>query len=86
MHNLIRGLAPYPAAFCMLDGKTLKIYRSKKENAVHNLTAGSVETDRKNFLKFACNNGFIHALDVQSEGKKRMTIEDFLRGYRGNFK
>ena len=41
---------------------------------------GSFETDGKTFLKFACSNGYIHLLDVQLEGKKRMPIADFLRG------
>lgn len=84
VHNLIRGLSPYPAAFTYLNGKTLKIYRSKKEKLGPPMEPGKAETDKKTFLKFACADGYIHVLDVQLEGKKRMTVEEFLRGYRFN--
>jgi methionyl-tRNA formyltransferase len=82
LHNLIRGLSPFPGALTMLDGKIVKVYRSKKEMVVHTNVPGKVFTDGKTFLKFACTNGYIHILDMQLEGKKRMLIEDFLRGYR----
>ncbi len=82
IYNLIRGLSPYPAAFTFLDDKILKIFRSKKEITLHNVEEGAIKTDGKTFLKYACKNGFIHLLDIQLEGKKRMLITDFLRGYR----
>ncbi len=84
VNNLIRGLSPYPGAFCPLNNKTLKIYQCKKEIIQHNLTIGTYQSDGKTFLKFACSNGFIYVLDIQLEGKKRMLIEDFLRGYKLN--
>lgn len=83
IHNLIRGLSPYPAAFTLLQDKICKIYRSEKEYAAHTLPAGSLQTDHKTYLKFACTGGFIHVLELQLEGKKRMEIADFLRGFRG---
>ncbi|MDQ3276685.1 MAG: methionyl-tRNA formyltransferase [Bacteroidota bacterium] len=82
VHNLIRGLSPYPGAFCLFGGKTLKIYRSRKEEKEPSIAAGEWETDRKGYLRFACADGYIYALEIQLEGKKRMAIEDFLRGYR----
>ncbi len=82
IHNLIRGLSPYPAAFTELGDKTLKIFRSEKEHAPPTSRPGRWETDRKTWLKFACSDGYIHVKDLQLEGKKRMSIEDFLRGYR----
>jgi len=82
IHNLIRGLSPYPAAFTELGDKTLKVFRSEKEHAPPTSRPGRWETDRKTYLKFACRDGYIHVKDVQLEGKKRMSIEDFLRGYR----
>jgi len=82
IHNLIRGLSPYPAAFTELGDKTLKVFRSEKEHAPPTSRPGRWETDRKTFLKFACSDGYIHVKDVQLEGKKRMDVEDFLRGYR----
>ena len=82
IHNLIRGLSPFPAAFTFLDEKMLKIFRSEKEKTITNINAGNYETDKKTFLKFACADGFIHLKEIQMEGKKKMLIEDFLRGYR----
>ncbi|MBB1285959.1 methionyl-tRNA formyltransferase [Flavisolibacter sp. BT320] len=82
VHNLIRGLSPFPGAFCSFQGKTLKIYRSRKEKTEPAIATGEWETDRKSVLKFACADGYVHALDLQLEGKKRMSIADFLRGYR----
>ena len=80
IHNLIRGLSPYPGAITRLNDKILKIYTSLKEEINHNEAAGKVLTDNKTYLKFACNGGFIHAIDIQPEGKKRMPVSDFLRG------
>jgi methionyl-tRNA formyltransferase len=82
IHNLIRGLSPFPGAFSFLHDKMLKIYRSKKEFASHQHAAGEVISDGKTFLKFACTDGYIHVLELQLEGKKRMNVEDFLRGYK----
>jgi len=82
IHNLIRGLSPYPAAFTELGDKTLKIFKSEKEHAPPTSRPGKWETDRKSYLKFACKDGYTHVKELQLEGKKRMTVEDFLRGYR----
>jgi len=82
IHNLIRGLSPYPAAFTELGDKTLKIFKSEKEHAPPTSRPGKWETDRKTYLKFACKDGYIHVKELQLEGKKRMAVEDFLRGYR----
>lgn len=82
IHNLIRGLSPFPGAFTQLQGKTLKIYRSKKEYTTPAEQPGSFTTDKKSFVKFAAPDGYIHVLDLQLEGKKRMAIENFLRGFR----
>jgi len=82
IHNLVRGLSPFPGALTILDTKILKVYRSKKEIAQHEYAAGKVFSDGKTFLKFSCIDGYIHILDLQLEGKKRMLTEDFLRGHR----
>jgi len=84
VHNLIRGLSPLPGAFTYLNGKTLKIFRSEKEISIPKSSPGQFETDKKTFLRFACANGFIHVKELQLEGKKKIMIEDFLRGYRFN--
>ncbi|MBS1750866.1 MAG: methionyl-tRNA formyltransferase [Bacteroidetes bacterium] len=82
IYNLIRGLSPYPAAFTMLDGKTIKIFNCKKTHQYSTQSAGSHTTDGKTFLRFFASDGYIDITDLQAEGKKRMAIADFLRGYR----
>ena len=82
IYNLIRGLSPYPAAFTTLYGKKLKIFRAEKENRNNSAETGSVETDGKTYLRFACLDGYIRITELQLEGKKKMKVEDFLRGYR----
>lgn len=80
--NLIRGLSPYPGAFTIFNGKTLKIFKAKKEITRTSKPAGEYETDHKSFLKFACHDGYISALELQLEGKKKMSVDEFLRGFR----
>ncbi|MBC7888279.1 MAG: methionyl-tRNA formyltransferase [Ferruginibacter sp.] len=97
VYNLVRGLSPYPAAFTFLEGKKLKVFRVDKVyeeqeadkgnevykvNKVPVVAAGEFETDKKTFLYFACMNGYIYIKELQLEGKKKMMVEDFLRGYR----
>lgn len=82
VHNLIRGLSPYPTAFTILNDKTLKIFKATLEEKEPGIAAGGFLTDGKTYLKFATKDGFIKLLDIQYEGKKRMLIEDFLRGMR----
>ncbi|MEP7238400.1 MAG: methionyl-tRNA formyltransferase [Ferruginibacter sp.] len=82
VYNLIRGLAPYPAAFSFLNDKKLKIFKAEKVNKVPSAQPGNYDTDNKTFLQFACCNGYISLLELQLEGKKKMAIADFLRGYR----
>jgi methionyl-tRNA formyltransferase len=82
IHNLVRGLSPYPGAFSYLQEKMLKIYRSAKEERTPTIAIGDYETDKKTYLKFACPDGYLHVLELQLEGKKKMKVVDFLRGYR----
>lgn len=82
--NLIRGLSPYPAAFTFLNGKKLKIFKSEKEYSPVQDSPGAIITDNKSFLKFTCDNGYISVKELQLEGKKKMNIDDFLRGWRNN--
>ena len=80
--NLIRGLSPHPAAFTIMNEKMLKVFKAKKEMVIPIHTEGEYESDGKTFLKFACTNGYLHLLEVQLEGKKKMNTEEFLRGFR----
>lgn len=84
VYNLIRGLSPIPGAFTELNGKILKIYRSEKEEfnsgKPGNIKPGEIRTDSKTYLKFGCADGFLIVKELQLEGKKKMLVEEFLRG------
>ena len=82
IYNLIRGLSPYPAAYTKLHNKTLKIFAGEKLLVKPDISPGTLKTDEKNFLQFACANGYINVTTLQLEGKKKMEIKEFLRGYR----
>ncbi|MBE7174541.1 MAG: methionyl-tRNA formyltransferase [Williamsia sp.] len=82
VYNLIRGLSPYPAAFTYLNGKLFKIYTAEKIITPPVAAPGAYETDSKTFLRFACQDGYIAVHEIQPEGKKKMEIKDFLRGFR----
>ncbi|MBM3440935.1 MAG: methionyl-tRNA formyltransferase, partial [Bacteroidetes bacterium] len=82
VHNLVRGLSPVPGAFTLLEGKTLKFFKTSKSHEKPRVPIGHFETDGKSFLKFACSDGYISVLELQLEGKKKMEVQEFLRGYR----
>ncbi|MBB5439084.1 methionyl-tRNA formyltransferase [Pedobacter sp. AK017] len=82
IYNLIRGLSPYPTAFTRLNDKALKIFKAELEEKETGLAAGAFLSDGKSYLKFAAKDGFIKLTDLQYEGKKRMTVDEFLRGMR----
>lgn len=82
IRNFIRGLAPYPAAWTTLNGKTLKVFKVLHAEHPTEAVPGSFETDGKTFLRFRCADGWVEVLELQLEGKKRMDIEAFLRGNR----
>lgn len=81
VYNLIRGLSPFPTAFTTLDGKMLKIFRAEKESRSISAPTGKLSLE-KNKLGFGCPDGIIWATEIQMEGKKKMSAEDFLRGYK----
>jgi methionyl-tRNA formyltransferase len=86
IHNLIRGLSPHPCARSVFKNEkrsiTYKIFESQPETSKHLLKPGQVLSDGRDFIKIACNRGFIRILNLQTEGKKRLSTEEFLRGFR----
>lgn len=87
IHNLIRGLSPYPAAWTELyaDGKEpqmIKIYASEvvADNKPH--TVGRISTDNKSYLHVGCADGSISITEIQFAGKRAMKIDEVLRGYK----
>ncbi|HVI47636.1 MAG TPA: methionyl-tRNA formyltransferase [Chitinophaga sp.] len=82
IYNLVRGLSPYPAAWTEFQGKQLKIYKAHKQHTAPSKVPGEFETDQKTFIKIAAPDGYLILDEIQLEGKKKMDIETFLRGYR----
>ncbi len=82
VYNQIRGLSPYPTAFSTLAGKNLKIFKATLVQQQPHVKPGEFVTDHKTFLKFAAADGWLNLEEVQLEGKKKMGIEEFLRGIR----
>jgi len=82
VYNLIRGLSPIPTAYTTLNDKTFKIFKAELHQTHPAIQPGGFLTDNKTYLKFAAKDGFISVTDVQLEGKKRMSIGDFLRGVK----
>lgn len=82
IHNLIRGLAPFPGALTKVDGKIVKLFSTSIVHETPKEPIGSFVTDGKTYIKFACSDGYIQLNDIQWEGKKRMPVADFLRGYK----
>jgi methionyl-tRNA formyltransferase len=82
IYNQIRGLSPYPTAFTVLGDKTLKIFSAEIEPGKPEIPAGTFSTDHKSYLKFAATDGYLSLKEVQLEGKKKMEIDEFLRGVR----
>jgi methionyl-tRNA formyltransferase len=82
VHNFIRGLSPYPGAWTHLDGKLLKILRSEQDTHAPAMPPGSFTSDGKDLLWVGTSDGSIRVLELQMEGKRRMNVAEFLRGYR----
>ncbi|MCS6905207.1 MAG: methionyl-tRNA formyltransferase [Bacteroidia bacterium] len=83
IHNLIRGLAPNPAAWCYLNGKTLKIFSSQVYyNEEENASTGTIKIIHPDTLLIKAADNWLKILEVQLEGKKRMDIRSFLNGFR----
>lgn len=83
VRNHIRGLSPYPAAWTTLLGKNCKVYRASFAEQSDEAEPGSYRTDHKTYLQFRCSDGWLAIDELQLEGKKRMGIEEFLRGMQG---
>ena len=87
VYDFVRGMSPYPAAWCELvvpDGKeiALKVYEVAKELCSHGKEAGTLVTDGKTYIKVAVDGGYISLVEVQLAGKKRMPVADLLRGFQ----
>jgi len=82
IYNLIRGMSPYPAAYTHIQEKMVKVFKANFLAQAHQQQIGTIDTDGKTYLHIASSNGWISLLEVQQESKKRMSIEEFLRGFK----
>ena len=82
INNFIRGLSPYPAAYTFLGTKSIKVYAAHYFIESHTSVPGDFQTDHVSYLRFAAKDGWTYIDELQQEGKKRMNIVDFLRGFR----
>ena len=85
IYNKIRGLNPFPTAWCYLDNKgeehlTVKVYGIEKCIADHNYEKGLILSSKEE-LKVACQGGYIIIKEIQLPGKRKMEIKSLLNGY-----
>jgi methionyl-tRNA formyltransferase len=81
VHNFVRGLSPYPAAWTTLDGKQLKVLRAHYEKADADAQPGTFISDNKSWIKIAAADGWLVVTELQLQGRKRMKTSDFLNGF-----
>ncbi|MCT4140709.1 methionyl-tRNA formyltransferase [Elizabethkingia anophelis] len=85
VYNFIRGMSPYPAAFTTIEiagqPKTLKIFKGKFEKKQHEKSVGQIDIDKNSFAVYT-HDGVYYPMELQLEGKKRMTLKDFLNGFQ----
>ena len=84
IYNKIRGLNPFPAAWCYLENndnlEPIKLYKVHKIEALHNYENGSIIIDNYE-MKIACNYGYIKIEELQLPGKRKMDIKSLLNGF-----
>lgn len=81
VYDFVRGLSPYPTAWTKLNGKTFKIFKATWRSTAHLQIPGDFLIE-DNQLCFATMDGFISPTEVQLEGKKRMDISEFMKGFK----
>ena len=97
IHNLIRGLAPFPTAYTYLNGKLLKIFAANvvedaffqsttnltyTPKTIENAAFLNIITDNNTFLHIQCKDNYLNIKELQIEGKRKMNVSEFLKGYK----
>jgi methionyl-tRNA formyltransferase len=80
--TLIRGLSSTPGAYTYMEGKTLRVFMAVAQETALTEPVGAIGPVSEQGMRVAVSDGYVHIQDVQMEGKKRMSVQDFLRGYR----
>lgn len=88
VYNFVRGLSPYPTAWSVLrntngEEMTVKIFAATPEFGAHENTPGAIFSDGRTFLSVTCRGGYISITELQPAGKRRMSVAEFLRGFKG---
>lgn len=81
LERLVRGLNPWPSAYTFLNGKTLKVWKSRVSEESSSFEPGTVISADKTGIYVACGKNILVLTEIQLEGKKRMDTDAFLRGY-----
>lgn len=87
IYNFIRGLSPYPAAWTIISSSdsakeiSLKIFEANFQQEAHQFTIGMIDSNNKNFIRVAVQDGFINLISIQLAGKKKANIKEFLNGF-----
>ncbi len=84
IRNFVRGLSPYPTAWTTLENKKLKVFSMMEAEQESGKGIGEFETDNKTYLRIKTKDGSMDIVELQLEGKKKMNIIEFLRGYQLN--
>jgi len=87
IYDFVRGLSPYPAAWTELvqpsgESIVVKIFETEKIGESHQLAPGTLQTDGKNYIRVAAEDGFVGIRSLQLPGKKRLKTDELLRGFR----
>ena len=82
IHDFVRGMSPYPCAWTIYKDKTLKVFKGYLERADNSGEFSEMEEIKDGKLRFRTTDGWYYPTEVQWEGKKRMNIEEFMRGLR----
>lgn len=87
LYNQVRGLSPYPAAWCEFvspdnERYGVKIFEASYRLCQHDKNPGSINTDGKKIIEVACEGGYLQLVSLQLAGKKRLLTEELLRGFR----
>ena len=82
LERLVRGLNPWPSAFTFINGKTLKVWKASVLKTQAGKVPGTVLAADKEGIQVACGQNVLVLHEVQLEGKKRMEVDAFLRGYQ----
>ena len=81
VYNFVRGMSPYPAAWTIVDDKETKILQAEISDESASEAPGTMLTDNKRYLKYACLDGYLVVKELKMTGKKQMDIRSFLNGY-----